>query len=283
MATTTTPVRQNTTDVGHEMPQHTRRRRDVIAMLSLPLIVAVVALAQISEGGTLRALLQPTAALVVFGGTMAAMLLSYPSALLRRTLRALSGVFRVGIAPDKAMVHRFEVLAVQARRHGALSLEGEIPANDTSFLSRALQLVVDGIDPVYARQTLESYNEARETADLECAEVLESAAGYAPTLGIVGTVMGLIQVLKQLGAPAEMGQGLAVAFIATLYGVGLANLFLIPLATRLRALARSAAVTRELIIDAAVAIRTGVHPRLVSTQLEGYIRSGERPVGFWGD
>jgi chemotaxis protein MotA len=283
MFTPTAPVRQNTTDVGHETPHRLRRRRDVVALLSLPLIVAVVALAQISEGGTLRALVQPTAALVVFGGTVAAMLLSYPSELLRRTLRAVGSVFHVGVAPNTAMVHRFEVLAVQARRHGALSLEGEIPENDTSFLSRALQLVVDGIDPAYARRTLEAYNDARESADLECAEVLESAAGYAPTLGIVGTVMGLIQVLKQLSAPAAMGEGLAVAFVATLYGVGLANLFLIPLATRLRAHARSAAVTRELIVEAAVAIRTGVHPRLVSTQLEGYVRSGERPVGFWGD
>jgi chemotaxis protein MotA len=250
-----------------------RHRRDLVAIFSIPFIGAVLVLAQLAEGGALGALVQPTAALVVFGGTLGALLLSYPFPLLRRTMASLRTVFSTGTPPDQAMVARFEHLATVARKRGFLSLEPEIRPSDDPFFARAITLVVDGVPAAEARRALESFSQTREAADEECAEVLEAAAGYTPTLGILGTVLGLIQVMENLSTPSTMGSGLAVAFVATVYGVGSANLILMPLATRLRALARDSAVTRELIIEATVAIKNGVHPRLVATQLGGFIRA----------
>ncbi len=255
-----------------------RQRRDLVAILSIPFIAAVVVLAQLAEGGALGALVQPTAALVVFGGTLGALLLSFPFPLLRRTIGALRTVFVVGTLPDQALVTRFENLALLARKRGVLALEPEIKPNDDPFFARAMTLVVDGVAAPEARRALESYSQSREAADEECAEVLEAAAGYTPTLGILGTVLGLIHVMENLAAPSSMGSGLAVAFVATIYGVGAANLILMPLATRLRALARNSAITREMIIEAAVAIKNGVHPRLVATQLGGFIRTDPSPT-----
>jgi chemotaxis protein MotA len=246
--------------------------RDIAAIVSVVLIVAVVLLAQIFEGGKLRALLQATAALVVFGGTAAALLLSFPLAQLRRAATAVVRAFRAAPTSERALVERFEQYAVRVRRRGPAALEAEITAVDDPFLSRALGLVVDGVAADEIRRALTSFNRAAEDADEECALVLETAAGYAPTLGILGAVLGLIRVMENLATPSAVGAGIAVAFVATVYGVGTANLVLLPLASRLRALSRHAAVERELIIEGAVVIQQALHPRVVEAYLGGFIR-----------
>jgi chemotaxis protein MotA len=246
--------------------------RDVAALMSLVLIAGVVVAAQLAEGGHLRALLQPTAALVVFGGTTAALLLSFPLAQLRRSATAVRHAFRRAPASEHALVARFEQYAVRVRRRGVPALEPEIAAVDDPFLSRALGLVVDGVEAGEIRRALTTYSQAAEDADEECALVLETAAGYTPTLGILGAVLGLIRVMENLATPAGVGAGIAVAFVATVYGVGAANLVLLPLAARLRALARHAAVERELIVEGAVVIRQALHPRVVEAHLGGFVR-----------
>jgi chemotaxis protein MotA len=251
-------------------------RRDTISLLSLLLVAAVIILAQLNEGGRLRALLQPTAALVVLGGTAAALLLSFPVPLLRRTWAALRMVFRVMPESERALVARFERYAVMARRRGVAALENDFTAETDPFLKRALGLLVDGVTPAAMKEALSAFTRAREDADEECALVIETAAGYAPTLGILGAVLGLIRVMENLATPAGVGAGIAVAFVATVYGVGAANLLLLPLAARLRSQARNAAVGRELIIEGVCAVQQRLHPRVVESHLAGFIRGRER-------
>lgn len=253
-----------------------KARRDVIAVFSLLLIAGIVVLAQLSEGGRLLALLQPTAALVVLGGTAAALLLSFPVPLLRRTWTALGTVFRVAPEPEQALVARFDRYSVLVRRRGVSALENELNAEHDPFLKRALGLLVDGVATPPMKEALASFSRAREEADEECALVLETAAGYAPTLGILGAVLGLIRVMENLATPAGVGAGIAVAFVATVYGVGAANLLLLPLASRLRSLARNSALGRELIIEGVGAVQQRLHPRVVEAHLAGFIRGRDR-------
>ncbi len=250
-----------------------RPKRDLASFAGLLLIGIVVVAAQVAEGGPVGALLQPTAALVVFGGTAAALLLSFPLPLLRRSAQAVSSVFRVTAEPEPALVGRFEQYAVRVLRKGVIALEPEISVAEDPFLRRALGMVADGVESSELRQSLTTFSEAREDGDDECALVLETAAGYAPTLGILGAVLGLIQVMENLATPAGVGAGIAVAFVSTVYGVGVANLILLPLAARLRAVSRTAALTRELIIEGAVILQRRVHPRIVEAYLGGYVRA----------
>jgi chemotaxis protein MotA len=247
-----------------------------MAVFSLLLIAGIVILAQLSEGGRLLALLQPTAALVVLGGTAAALLLSFPMPLLRRTLTALRLVFRVSPEPEQALVTRFDRYSVMVRRRGVSALENELTTDPDPFLKRALGLLVDGVATAPMKDALASFSRTREEADEECAVVLETAAGYAPTLGILGAVLGLIRVMESLATPAGVGAGIAVAFVSTVYGVGAANLLLLPLASRLRAHARNAAVGRELIIEGVCAVQQRLHPRVVEAHLAGFIRGKDR-------
>ena len=250
-----------------------RPKRDLASFAGLLLIGAVVVAAQIAEGGALRALLQPTAALVVFGGTAAALLLSFPLPLLVRSARAVASVFRVTSEPEPALVGRFEQFAVRVLRKGVVALEPEISVADDPFLRRALGMVADGVEATEIRESLSMFSEAREDGEDECALVLETAAGYAPTLGILGAVLGLIRVMENLATPAGVGTGIAVAFVSTVYGVGVANLLLLPLAARLRAVSRTGALTRELIIEGAVILQRRVHPRLVEAYLGGFVKA----------
>lgn len=246
-----------------------RRATDAAFLFSVPLTAGLVFAAQSIEGGSLQMLVQPSAALIVFGGTALAVLFSFPLSLLSRTARALVSAFGRRPESDTVLLARMADYATRARTRGALSLEPEMARHDDPFLVRALSLLVDGVPAADVRHTLKTFSQVREEADAECALVLEAAGGYAPTLGILGAVLGLIHALERITSPAAVGPGIAVAFVATVYGVGAANLVFLPLATRLRSLGRQAALNREVVIEGAVAIQQGVHPSLV----DGHLRS----------
>lgn len=246
-----------------------RRLTDAAFLFSVPLTAGLVFAAQTIDGGSLHMLVQPSAALIVFGGTALAVLFSFPLALLARTGRALVAAFGRRPESDTVLLARMADYAMRARARGALSLEPEMARHDDPFLVRALSLLVDGVPAADVRHTLKTFSQVREEADAECALVLEAAGGYAPTLGILGAVLGLIHALERITSPAAVGPGIAVAFVATVYGVGAANLVFLPLATRLRSLGRHAALNREVVIEGAVAIQQGIHPSLV----DGHLRS----------
>jgi chemotaxis protein MotA len=254
------------------------RRLDPTALIGLALAAAVVFGAHRMEGGALHTLVQGAAALVVFGGTFAALLVSYPLTALWRAGRSIGRAFWTEPPPDRDLVARFARYALRARRKGLFTLEEEVGQLD-GFLALAVGLAVDGFPTADVRRTLETDSRNREQVEEGDAEVFEAAAGYAPTLGILGAVLGLIHVMENLAAPSRLGAGIAVAFVATVYGVGSANLIFMPLATKLRARARASALSRELVIEGVAAIQAGVNPRLIEKQLLTYVDVRTRAAG----
>ena len=219
-------------------------------------------------------LVQPAAALVVFGGTLAAVVFSFPIRLLARTWRALGAAFGGGRQADGVLLARIGEYAARARQRGTMSLEGELAGTDDPFLSRAIALVVDGVSAADVRHTLKTFSQAREEADTECAHVLEAAAGYAPTLGILGAVLGLIQAMANLAEPASRPRDRG-----RLRGNGVRRRIrqsdLPAPRDPIAGLVSRRGVGREVIIEGAVAIQQGIHPRLV----EGHLRS---LLSAWG-
>ncbi len=254
------------------------KRLDWAIVLGVPVALAIVLLAQRLEGAPVRALWQPTAALVVFGGTLAAIVVSYPPELVRRTAIALRDVCLSSVEPIEPVLAQLLSYSQTARRKGLIALEAEIERASPAFLKTALNLAVDGTSAKVARQILEAESDARREHAEAPAEVLETAAGYSPTLGILGAVLGLIHVMQSLSDPSKLGSGIAVAFVATVYGVGAANLLLLPLATRIRGRARQNAINREVIIEGMSAVQEGVNPRLLEQRLRGFIAAGQTPA-----
>ena len=256
-----------------------RRRFQPASLLAVPAAVGVVLASQMLGGGSAGALLQPTAALIVLGGTLAATLISYaPGAVFDAAREALRS-FKSRDEDLGTLSTDLVAMAVRAHRGGVLALEADIERVDDEFLRNGLALVVDGVEPALLRDLLTTEMRARETADDEATRVFEAAGGYAPTFGILGAVLGLIHVMQGLGTPGALGGGVAVAFVATVYGLGLANLLLLPLAGRLRERALAAVRRRELVLEAVVALRTRMHPRLVAQTMRGLTPSGAAADG----
>jgi len=248
-----------------------RRRLDMTSLAGVPIAIGMVLLAQALDGGSAKSLWQPTAALIVFGGTFGAVLVSFSLKEVVHTVKAAIDAFRGHADAVDLIVKRLVGYAMASRRHGVLALEAEIDQTSDEFLRNALLLVSDGTTPKTTRQILDVENQARRAAAEVPADVLETAAGYTPTLGILGAVLGLIRVMQNLGEPSKLGIGIAVAFVATVYGVAAANLLLLPLATKLRARARDEALHREVIIEGMVALQEGLNPRLIEQQLRSYV------------
>lgn len=246
----------------------TRRRFDIAAILLAPFGVAVVLLSQYVDGGSGSALVQGPAALIVLGGTLGAVLLSYsPSQVIAACRAALKGFERRDDDAD-ALAATLVAMSIRAHRRGVLSLEAESDAIDDDFFREILSLAVDGTAPDVFRDLITVQKAARDADEDTPARVFEAAAGYAPTMGILGAVLGLMRVMQSLGAPGTLGAGIAVAFVATVYGVGIANLVLLPIAGRLRESAAHAARRREIIAHGLDAIHRRLNPHLVARKLK---------------
>ena len=234
--------------------------------------VAVVGWAHVSMGGDLRLFAQPEAVAVVFGGTFAALLISFPWDSLRTAFVRVISLGGRQPAPLELLVPAFMRYARTARRQGLAAVEQEADQSNDAYLIRALTLSATGLPVEVVRETLEI--EARVTADRdeESAHVLEAAAGYAPTLGIVGAVLGLMRVMQHFNGTTGIGTGIAAAFVATIYGVGAANLIFLPLATRLRSRGRTEVLRRDLVVHGVLALREGASPGLVEERLSGYLK-----------
>lgn len=261
------------------MAQRGKGRLELATVLGIPAGLAIIWLAQVLEGAPTRALWQPTAALVVFGGTFAAVCVSYPIQLVRRTFRTVRETLVSRSEPADAVLEHIIRYSQIARRKGVIALEPEIDRAPDEFLRAALALAVDGTNAKVTRQILEVETDARREHAEAPAEVLETAAGYAPTLGILGAVLGLIHVMQSLGEPSKLGSGIAVAFVATVYGVGSANLVFLPLATKLRGVARQAAINRELIIEGMTSVQEGLNPRVIEQKLRGFLITHRHEAG----
>lgn len=222
---------------------------------------------QALEGGHASSIMQATAAIIVFGGTIGATMVAYP---MREFMHGLK-MFKQAITDKKVELGPLAAtiidLAGVARRDGVLALEGRLPSIDDPFLKRALGFVVDGLDPAVTRDTLEAEIFAEFEEGAVGAKVFETAGGFAPTVGILGAVLGLIHVMENLNDPSKLGGGIATAFVATVYGVGIANLVFLPVANKLK---RKLTVEKErktLIAEGVLAIQEGLNPRVLEEKL----------------
>jgi len=223
------------------------------------------------EGGRLTQVLQPTAAIIVFGGTLGAVLLQYPMPVVLAAFRRLVQVFFERQLDPQRTVEQLVVFANQARRNGIVSLDAELPAITDPFLRKSLMLAVDGTEPQELRKMMQLELDNQAEYEDNIPKVFESAGGFAPTIGIIGAVLGLIQVMQHLDNINEVGKGIAVAFVATVYGVGSANLFFLPSSGKLRLRIREEQIVREMTLEGVISILEGMNPRMLETKLLSFL------------
>lgn len=248
-----------------------RSRADLTSVIGVPLGIGTILLGQALEGGSLRSILQLTAAVIVFGGTFGAVLLSFSLKDVRNAARSLREVFTEEESRPEETIAMLTRFAVKARKEGIMSLEDELDRVSDPFMRRGLGLAVDGTNPTTLRAMLDSESISRDDLEEMPARVYESAGGYSPTIGIIGAVLGLIHVMENLSDPNKLGAGIAVAFVATVYGVGSANLIFLPIATKLRNKAVARAKQRQLVLEGILSIQEGLNPRLIDQKLHGLL------------
>jgi chemotaxis protein MotA len=228
------------------------------------------------EGGSLGTILQVTAMVIVFGGTFGATFISFPPSQLRQAWREFHQIFREPEDEGPAYLARIIEFAYRGRREGMLSLDKELAGISDLFFRRGLQLVVDGHNTQKIREVLEVELAHLEETGMVPARVFDTAGGYAPTIGILGAVLGLIQVMQHLTEPAKLGTGVAVAFVATVYGVASANLFFLPIGNKLRLRHQRRMLVKEMVMAGILALSHGDHPRLIEEKLRGFL-TGDSP------
>jgi len=238
----------------------------------ITLAVGGITLGLVLEGGRVSQILQPTAAIIVFGGTIGAVMLQFPMPVILQAGKQLRNVFRERSSTALDTVEQLVSYAHQARRAGIVSLDDELPAIEDPFLKRSLTLAVDGTEPDELRKTMESELNARAEEEDLVPRVFESAGGFSPTIGIIGAVLGLIQVMQHLQNMEEVGKGIAVAFVATIYGVGAANLIFLPCAGKLKIRLRQQQVLREMTLEGVICILEGMNPHVLQGKLLGYLQ-----------
>jgi chemotaxis protein MotA len=224
------------------------------------------------EGGKLGEILQFTAGMIVVGGTFGAVMITTPLSLLFAAVKKLPLVFLERSGSTSDVVEEILGYATRARKNGIVSLESDIDKIGDPFLKKALSLAVDGTDLQDLRRMMELELHLEEQSGEAEAKVFEAAGGYSPTLGIIGAVLGLIQVMKHLENIEEVGKGIAVAFVATVYGLLVANIIMLPAANKLKARLQDSIRTKEMMLEGVCSIAEGLNPKLIRSKLEAYLR-----------
>lgn len=248
---------------------------DLTSIIGLILGIAAVLAGQVLEGGHVSSIMQPTAALIVFGGTFGAVVLSFPGHSLKLTVKALKQVLAPGKQDFAEITRTLSSMATKARREGLVALEKDAESLPDPFLRKGLRLAIDGTPAASIRTTLELELAAHEAEAEQPAKVFEAMGGYSPTVGILGAVLGLIHVMENLSDPSKLGAGIAVAFVATVYGVGFANLIALPLASKLKARVHERTVAMEMTVEGVAALADGENARNLEERLRGMYLGGE--------
>lgn len=245
-------------------------RIDVLTLAGIFIGLLAIFGGNILEGGHTGSLLQLTAFIIVFGGTVGAVMVQTPLPVFLRALRCARWVFAPPGLSLSGMIEKISEWSQVSRREGLLGLQAVADEEADLFAQKGLQLLVDGSEPEAIRRILEVELTSEEEVNLQAAKVYEGFGGYSPTIGIIGAVMGLIHVMENLADPSALGPGIAVAFVATIYGVGLANLLFLPMANKLKALVAGQSRFKEMVIDGLVAIAEGENPRNIEMKLQAY-------------
>ena len=245
---------------------------DRASIIGIVLGISAIAGGSFIEGGKLNTILQPTAAIIVFGGTFGATLLSYSMRDIMRAVLSLKHVFRNEKKDYERTINDLVRYCSIARRKGLIVLEQELDIINNEFLKDALRLAINGMGTKILKETLEQSILTYRDEKKRVARVFETAGGFAPTIGIIGAVMGLIHVMQNLAEPSKLGSGIAVAFVATIYGVGSANLILLPISKKLLNVLNDEIAYREMIIEGVVGITSGINPYQLEERLRGFIQ-----------
>jgi len=244
---------------------------DITTVLGLVLGLLSLGVGFLLEGGHLDALWAPTAALIVFGGTFGTVIVATPMEQLKELGKTLKLAFTYKAKDPMETINELVALATTARREGILALEEKIETYDDEFFKNGIRLVVDGVDPDLVRSMLETELSFIEQRHEKGVQPLDQAGGFAPTMGIIGTVMGLVHVLGNLDDVSSLGPQIATAFIATLYGVASANVIYLPMATKLKNRSKQEVLIRELMIEGILSIQAGENPNILGQKLKAFL------------
>lgn len=244
---------------------------DVLTVAGVLLSMAAIIGGNILEGGHTGSLIQLTAFVIVMGGTVGAIMVQTPMNVFMRSLKLAKWILIPPKLDPQAQIEKIVSWSETARKDGLLGLEGMVEGETDSFEKKGLQLLVDGSEPEVIRNILEVELDAQESFDNQAANVYEGMGGYCPTIGIIGAVMGLIHVMENLADPSKLGAGIAVAFVATIYGVGLANLFFLPMANKIKAVVSNRAQVNQMTIEGIVSISSGDNPRNIEMKLQSFV------------
>jgi chemotaxis protein MotA len=237
------------------------------------IIVAILGIlaGMMIEGGSISQITQPTAALIVIGGTMGAVMLQFPLNIFLAALQKMARIFFSGASDGEAVLKQLVQFANKARRSGIVSLDQDLGSVEDPFLKQALMLAIDGTEPTEVRKIMQMELDNKAEMEEKIPQVFEAAGGYSPTVGIIGAVLGLIQVMQHLDNITEVGRGIAVAFVATIYGVALANLVFLPAAGKLKIRHREDQMIKEMMLEGVVSILEGMNPRMMETKLRTFL------------
>jgi chemotaxis protein MotA len=244
---------------------------DILSILGLIIGFGAILGGQYLEGGHLDTILNAVAMLIVLGGTLGAVMLQTPLNTFLRALRITSWVFfppKLSAEDTLAAILEWNQIA---RKEGLMRLESVAMDEEDLFRQKGLQLIADGAEPELIREVMEADLDIQESNDISASKVYEAMGGYSPTIGIIGAVMGLIHVMGNLADPASLGSGIAVAFVATIYGVVLANMLFLPISSKLRAIIDQRSRVQMMLIEGLVSVADGDNPRNIESRLQAYL------------
>ena len=228
------------------------------------------------EGGSVAQILQPTAALIVFGGTLGAVLIAFPLPVVVAAGKGLGGVFIDPSRDPQVLIEEIVRHAHKARKDGIVSLDADLDQVSDPFLKKSLMLAVDGTEPEEIRKMMQLELDNQAEHEEHVPKVFESAGGFSPTIGIIGAVLGLIQVMQHLDNISEVGKGIAVAFVATIYGVAAANLLFLPAAAKVKLRVRQEQILREMMLEGVISILEGMNPRMLEIKLRAFFHEANK-------
>lgn len=244
---------------------------DILSLIGIILALVAVLLGSTLKGAGIAALVSGAAFVIVILGTLAATMLQTSIPVMKRSMSIVGWIFRPPGVDADDMIEKIVSWSQLARKEGLLGLESVVEAEDDPFVRKLLQLLVDGSEPEVIQSIMDVEIGTREEMDTAAAKVFEAMGIYAPTMGIVGAVLGLMAVMQNLADPSKLGTGIAAAFVATIYGIGSANLFFLPMAGKLKSIINGQTKAREMVVEGVVSIAKGENPRNIETKLKGYL------------
>ncbi|ODU53684.1 MAG: flagellar motor protein MotA [Granulicella sp. SCN 62-9] len=244
---------------------------DIASIGGIALAIIGIMAGMMMEGGSISQITQPTAAMIVVGGTVGAVLLQFPLNVFVSAMKYAMRIFISDGSDGHAVVAQIVRFANKARRSGIVSLDQDLPTVEDAFLKQALMLAIDGTEPSEVRKIMQMEIDNKTEMEEKLPQVLEAAGGYSPTVGIIGAIIGLIQVMQHLSNIDEVGRGIAVAFVATIYGVALANLVFLPAAGKLKIRQRDEQMIKEMMLEGVISILEGINPRMIETKLNTFL------------